>query len=553
MNKLKKVLVSVLVAMTVVLFGTSITVNAQETPWVYDETNQITQEYLDAITYLNEDVFPEYDIQPQIGVEILHKLPEGYSGIDEYRVQRFNELGIGNAEHDSGVLFVIAIEDREFAIETGYGVEPIIRDIEANAILDNMKEDMVNYSDTGDPKYLNNAVSEAVGTMASLLEKGNTGELYAQREAEEARRLEKQEERKETFKAIVSFMGIGTAGVITVIGFRTYRKKREEEKLQQLRKEEAEKLIEEFNQLYNKRGVPFEDEYDFEDFKEYLMEDIKGKELKYIMSLGDDKMATLNRYRLEDLDRVVQNTKPKNPIKYYTKYYPEIKDYIGDDTTKLVATYVNDLDKKFEDERQKAYKLQDEIKQDVEEFLENEPKVSYINQQDTYKSLYNALAYNMRLTETGVMNLNVRDASKETRQTVMEDVYQKELVKGYIETQPEFTGNKFGHGTKQEFINHVTKNMDRFNNGNKNLRNKAVLGALLISMLTIFLQDKEREYQLMLQKQEEERRRREEEERRRIERQRMSSSSSSSSSSSGSFGGGFGGGSSGGGGASGGW
>lgn len=553
MNKLKKGLVSVLVAMTVVLFGTSITVNAQETPWVYDETNQITQEYLDDITYLNEDVFPEYDIQPQIGVEILHTLPEGYSGIDEYRVQRFNELGIGNEEHDSGVLFVIAIEDREFAIETGYGVEPIIRDIEANAILDNMKEDMVNYSDTGDPKYLNNAVSESVGTMASLLEKGNTGELYAQREAEEARRLEKQEERKETFKTIVSFMGVGTAGFISVIGFRTYRKKREEEKLQQLRKEEAEKLIEEFNQLYNKRGVPFEDEYDFGDFKEYLMEDIKGKELKYIMSLGGDKLATLNRYRLDDLDRVVQNTNPKNPSKYYTKYYPEIRDYIGDDTTKLVATYVNDLDKKFEEERQKAYKLQDEIKQDVEEFLENEPKVSYIDKQDAYKVLYDALAYNMRLTETGVMNLNVRDASKETRQTVMEDVYQKELVKGYIETQPEFTGNKFGHGTKQEFINHVTKNMDRFNNGNKNLRNKAVLGALLISMLTIFLQDKEREYQLMLQKQEEERRRREEEERRRIERQRMSSSSSSSSSSSGSFGGGFGGGSSGGGGASGGW
>ena len=550
MNKLKKGLVSVLVVMIVVLFGTSITVNAQETPWVYDETNQITQEYLDAITYLNEDVFPEYDIQPQIGVEILHTLPEGYSGIEEYRVQRFNELGIGNEEHDSGVLFVIAIEDREFAIETGYGVEPIIRDIEANAILDNMKEDMVNYSDTGDPKYLNNAVSEAVGTMASLLEKGNTGELFAQREAEEARRLEKQEERKETLQTLATVMGVGTAGVISVIGFRTYRKKREEEKLQQLRKEEAEKLDEEFIQLYNNKDVPFEDEYRFGDLKEYLLEDIKGKELKYIMSLGDDMLATLNRYRLEDLDRVVRNTNPKNPSKYYTKYYPEIRDYIGDDTTKLVATYVNDLDKKFEDERQKAYKLQEDIKQDVEEFLEKEPNVSYINRQDTYKVLYSALAYNMLLTETGVMNLNVRDASKETRQTVMEEEYQKELVKRYIETQPEFTGNKFGHGSKQEFINHATENIDRFNNGNKNLRNKAVMGAMLVSMLTPFVRDKEREYQLMLQKQEEERRRREEEERRRIERQRSASSSSSSS---GSFGGGFGGGSSGGGGASGGW
>jgi len=43
-------------------------------------------------------------------------------------------IGIGKKEKDNGVLVLVAIAEREWRIETGYGLEGYITDIEANAI-----------------------------------------------------------------------------------------------------------------------------------------------------------------------------------------------------------------------------------------------------------------------------------------------------------------------------------------------------------------------------------------------------------------------------------
>lgn len=59
------------------------------------------------------------------------------STIEEYAVRLFEEWGIGTKEEDNGVLFLIAVEEREVRIEVGYGLEAILTDGRCGRILDN--------------------------------------------------------------------------------------------------------------------------------------------------------------------------------------------------------------------------------------------------------------------------------------------------------------------------------------------------------------------------------------------------------------------------------
>ncbi|MEQ8957318.1 MAG: TPM domain-containing protein [Coleofasciculus sp. C2-GNP5-27] len=44
-----------------------------------------------------------------------------------FTTELFNHWGIGKADQDNGVLFLISTDDRRVEIETGYGIEPILR------------------------------------------------------------------------------------------------------------------------------------------------------------------------------------------------------------------------------------------------------------------------------------------------------------------------------------------------------------------------------------------------------------------------------------------
>jgi uncharacterized protein len=48
----------------------------------------------------------------------------------------FNHWGIGKADEDNGVLFLISIGDRRVEIETGYGIEPILPDAQVGQIIE---------------------------------------------------------------------------------------------------------------------------------------------------------------------------------------------------------------------------------------------------------------------------------------------------------------------------------------------------------------------------------------------------------------------------------
>lgn len=58
--------------------------------------------------------------------------------IEEYAVDLFAEWGIGEKGKDNGLLIVVATEDRQMRIEVGYGLEGVITDLQAAAVVDEM-------------------------------------------------------------------------------------------------------------------------------------------------------------------------------------------------------------------------------------------------------------------------------------------------------------------------------------------------------------------------------------------------------------------------------
>lgn len=55
--------------------------------------------------------------------------------IETYAEKLFQEWGIGKEQEDNGLLLLIAHDDREMRIEVGYGLEPIITDIESGRVV----------------------------------------------------------------------------------------------------------------------------------------------------------------------------------------------------------------------------------------------------------------------------------------------------------------------------------------------------------------------------------------------------------------------------------
>ena len=60
----------------------------------------------------------------------------GGEEIEYYASKLFEEWGIGTAEHDNGVLLLVAVEDKKVRLEVGYGLEGTLTDLEAWAIID---------------------------------------------------------------------------------------------------------------------------------------------------------------------------------------------------------------------------------------------------------------------------------------------------------------------------------------------------------------------------------------------------------------------------------
>jgi uncharacterized protein len=75
-----------------------------------------------------DDICQQIDqkAQAQIAVVTINSL-DG-PDIDSYAVDLFKRWGIGSKKTDHGVLILLAVQDRKYRIEVGYGLEPILPD-----------------------------------------------------------------------------------------------------------------------------------------------------------------------------------------------------------------------------------------------------------------------------------------------------------------------------------------------------------------------------------------------------------------------------------------
>jgi len=55
--------------------------------------------------------------------------------IENYANKLFQEWGIGNKEHDNGLLILVSVADREVRIEVGYGLEGTVTDLQSGNII----------------------------------------------------------------------------------------------------------------------------------------------------------------------------------------------------------------------------------------------------------------------------------------------------------------------------------------------------------------------------------------------------------------------------------
>ena len=152
--------------------------------WVYDDAQVISSETEEYIKNLNENVFACYTNKPQLAFIIINDLPYD---IEKYKLDMFNKFGVGTAEENCGMLFVFAINDREYALEIGDGFEKgtlLRKDLETDFI----SEDMKNSLRAGDYDSVVRQVAQHLEGLMTDEENGVYEEREAEKAAEEAER-----------------------------------------------------------------------------------------------------------------------------------------------------------------------------------------------------------------------------------------------------------------------------------------------------------------------------------------------------------------------------
>src|SRR4030042_5055063 len=99
------------------------------TGFVNDEANVISAEYEQL---LNDEL---YNLKLNTSVEMAVATVKNLNGtpIEEYSLNLAHKT-LGEKGKDNGLLILLAVEDREYRIEVGYGLEPAIPDITAGRI-----------------------------------------------------------------------------------------------------------------------------------------------------------------------------------------------------------------------------------------------------------------------------------------------------------------------------------------------------------------------------------------------------------------------------------
>lgn len=180
--------------------------------WVYDEAQVVGAETEAYIKNLNEEIFANYANKPQLAFIVLNDLPYN---MDDYKLDMFNEYGVGTKTENHGMLFVFAINDREYALEIGDGFVKgsiLRKELETDFITEEMKNSLR----AGDYDTVVYQVAEHLAGM--MADEENL--VYAQKEeAAAAKRAEEEAAaalRHEQFEKAIPWIIGGFLAVVTI-------------------------------------------------------------------------------------------------------------------------------------------------------------------------------------------------------------------------------------------------------------------------------------------------------------------------------------------------
>lgn len=98
---------------------------------VVDQTNSLSRDEIAQLKKQNEQLYQ----QKHVDFKILMIPSTNGKAIDQYALEIFNKLKIGNEKLDNGLLLLVAKDDRKIRFEVGYGLEGDLTDIEAGRII----------------------------------------------------------------------------------------------------------------------------------------------------------------------------------------------------------------------------------------------------------------------------------------------------------------------------------------------------------------------------------------------------------------------------------
>jgi uncharacterized membrane protein YgcG len=178
---MKKVISITIVALLMLSALSPILVHAQTTnehgnEWVYDEPQVLSAETEAYIKNLNENVFDAYVNKPQLAIMIINDLPYD---MEQYKLDTFNDYGVGTKNENCGMLFIFAINDREYGLEIGDGFTKgsmLRADLETDFVTEEIKTYLRS-------ENYNSAVMMIVQHLETMMSNQENG-VYAQKEAE---------------------------------------------------------------------------------------------------------------------------------------------------------------------------------------------------------------------------------------------------------------------------------------------------------------------------------------------------------------------------------
>lgn len=123
---------------TIALFWGNLSAFALDVPsppkngYILDQTRTLTKEDVQKMNRMGFEL--QQKTKAQIAVLIISTL-DG-EDVTEYANKVFRSWGIGEKDKNNGILFLIALKDKQMRIEVGYGLEGAINDAKAGQILD---------------------------------------------------------------------------------------------------------------------------------------------------------------------------------------------------------------------------------------------------------------------------------------------------------------------------------------------------------------------------------------------------------------------------------